>query len=589
MTNPLILLVGGGHAAGKKLASDLLETGLRERFDKINIHKINMADYMIEDKVKDGSRDPSCFRFEEIDNRVKELEEDESIDIIIVYGLYALYDEELVKKGTLSIFIDTDSDVRLGRWIKRDILWPAKKNPSLKREQPERLKELLSVYLKKSRVEMKNYVSRTRENADVILPNIDEESLQIHFADTELATKNPIPFHTDTLGACVAQKEFFSSISDNWLSRYMTKVSDLVQEQAQSPFQSVGLLGQLSQVKGLNPNLRISLSIGGAETTGVFDRITKSHHRMTRFVDNVADFVQFYGFDGVDIDWEYPDSSATDRLTQLMRLLKTKLDSMPANCDNYSLTVALPSYVFMLDNYDLDELSGLVTYFNIMGYDMSGIWSKRAEFQSHLFKDSNTGSDSSVNHTIHYLLNDRKVDPAKLVLGMPAYGRTFNADKLYGEADACAELEGIKQEREECIVPYSKLPPKGYTEVYDDETGACYATNYKDGIIVYDNAESARLKARYVKEYGLAGGVWWDSNGDTFSNNGTRSLLFSFVDEIGGLNSLRLPDCMVNENLYYGRLQNQSASEDDPHRTSGAGRRATMWWMMILELVMLLA
>ncbi|GMF05596.1 unnamed protein product [Ambrosiozyma monospora] len=72
--------------------------------------------------------------------------------------------------ATVRVFIDCDSDVRLGRWIKRDILEPSKLNPSTKEAEAQQLKTLLNSYLNHSRVEMNQFIFQTKEYADVILP-----------------------------------------------------------------------------------------------------------------------------------------------------------------------------------------------------------------------------------------------------------------------------------------------------------------------------------------------------------------------------------------------------------------------------------
>ncbi|QOU18042.1 hypothetical protein BRETT_001484 [Brettanomyces bruxellensis] len=391
---------------------------------------------------------------------------------------------------------------------------------------------------------------------------IDEENLLLHFQDPALATNTSIAFETQNLGDCVRQKYFYSSISDDWVSTFMRNVSTLTQNAGNRQLTSSGLLGQLSQIKSLNPNIRVSLSVGGAETSHVFRRITDSAKLRDKFAQALATYVHHYGFDGLDLDWEYPEEHSRDNLSEFMRLVRLYLDSLRPRCERYLLTMPLPAEIEKLDHYDLDELSKHVTYYNVMGYDMGGIWAKRALFQSQLYEDTSSESSSSVDNTIRYLLKDRHVKSRQIVLGMPAYGRSFNAKNLYDEADACANLSGIKQEPDECIVAYNKLPPEGYVEVFDEKTGVAYATNRKSGIVVYDNSKTARLKADYVKNHNLAGGVWWDSSGDTYAVNGSRSLLFSFVDQIGGLDSLKKSQCKINPDLYHGDFESLSYPED---------------------------
>jgi len=397
---------------------------------------------------------------------------------------------------------------------------------------------------------------------------IDEETLQLHFQDPKLATNSSIPFETQNLGDCVRQKQFFSSISDDWVSMFMKNVTLLTQMVGNTQLNSSGLLGQLSQIKSLNPNIRMSLSIGGAETSRVFKRITDSAKLRDQFAQILALYVHHYGFDGLDLDWEYPEKRSKDSLSEFVRLIRVYLDKLRPQCERYLLTLALPSEIEKLDHYDFDELSKHVTYYNVMGYDMGGIWDRKVQFQSQLYEDKSSASKSSVDNTIRYLLKERCVRSRQIVLGMPAYGRSFNAKHLYEEANACAPLTGIKQDPEECIVAYNVLPPEGYTEVFDKRTGVVYATNNHDGIVVYDNSKTARLKADYVRSHRLAGGVWWDSSGDTYSVNASRSLLYSFIDQLGGLGLLKKAQCKVNPDLYHGDFGTVSYPKDELPRLS---------------------
>lgn len=158
----------------QKMTADLLKERLEQLFAKIKVEEISMADFLIAEKAADGSRDPSCFDFGTIKHEIDRVSGDPTVDVLIIYGLYALYDQKILEKGTIRIFVDTDADVRMGRWIKRDIIEPTKRNPTLKTKQKQMLKHLLNIYLGKSRLEMQKFIIGTKEKADVILPNAGE-------------------------------------------------------------------------------------------------------------------------------------------------------------------------------------------------------------------------------------------------------------------------------------------------------------------------------------------------------------------------------------------------------------------------------
>ncbi|GME93287.1 unnamed protein product [Ambrosiozyma monospora] len=330
---------------------------------------------------------------------------------------------------------------------------------------------------------------------------------------------------------------------------------------------STGLTGQLTQMKKLNPKLKVMLSIGGSDSNKDFTKLTKTKPNTKKFVTNALSFMKKYGFDGIDIDWEYPnDQESKDKLTSLVNEFDTQLSikNSLSEGSKYLLSIAVPSSQSQLANFDLASIHSKIAKFNLMGYDQKGSWSSSSGYQSNLFQDSNDpdGGDS-VNGTVHYMLGE-SVPANKIVLGMPAYGHSFNTNKLYSQFHGCASIDGVQQDNESCTINYKDLPPKGYKDYYDEDRGSAYAISpdadekigqakeeKRDdinngnggevgktgtGVIVYDNEKSARAKAQYVKKMGLGGGMWWDSEGD--SANCNRSLLMQFVDELGGVEKL---------------------------------------------------
>lgn len=174
----ILVLIGGGHAAGKKSGAHILKRQLQLKFENENlkIQILDMERYMTQHQQKVGARSPQQFDFDQVRKNVEALTSSDN-DVVIVYGLYALYDVELVSMATVRVFIDCDADVRLGRWIKRDVLTltaesnEINEDPEvLKKKEKEKLEKLLNSYLNYSRSEMKAYIQDTKENADVILP-----------------------------------------------------------------------------------------------------------------------------------------------------------------------------------------------------------------------------------------------------------------------------------------------------------------------------------------------------------------------------------------------------------------------------------
>jgi chitinase len=142
-----------------------------------------------------------------------------------------------------------------------------------------------------------------------------------------------------------------------------------------------------------------------------------------------------------------------------------------------------------------------------MTYDFSGSWTDTSDHHANLFNSSSNGpSGTSVDARIEYLLR-RGVPTNKILLGVPCYGRSFLKANGPGQKyDGCAGEEGTFE--------YRDLPRPGTVEAVDRATGAAYCIGGDAGFVTYDNPETVRMKADYVKRRGLAGLFYWTGTGD---------------------------------------------------------------------------
>ena len=90
-------------------------------------------------------------------NNVKIIEE--NIQIILLEGIFALYDQNIRNLMEIKIFVDTPSDVRILRRIKRDI-----------NKRKRTIESIIEQYNKTVRPMFIKYVKPTKEYADLIVP-----------------------------------------------------------------------------------------------------------------------------------------------------------------------------------------------------------------------------------------------------------------------------------------------------------------------------------------------------------------------------------------------------------------------------------
>ena len=105
----------------------------------------------------------------------------------------------------------------------------------------------------------------------------------------------------------------------------------------------------------------------------------------------------------------------------------------------------------------------------------------------------------------------------KLLLGVPVYGRSFTGARGVGQLYS-------GHAGEEGTFEYKDLPRPGAHESVDLDVGAAYCVGGDGGFVTYDNPQTVRRKADFVKQYGLAGLFYWTGTADA---QGPRSLIFN--------------------------------------------------------------
>ena len=126
----------------------------------------------------------------------------------------------------------------------------------------------------------------------------------------------------------------------------------------------------------------------------------------------------------MDIDWEYPGdetrggNATTDKgnLVLLCDELRKYFDDSP---EKFELSIAIPVSTTRFEvGYDLPNLAKSVHFFNVMAYDLHGVWDDPPIVGAH----SDIGG---INEAVDYMLTNSSIPASQIVLGLPAYGRSY--------------------------------------------------------------------------------------------------------------------------------------------------------------------
>lgn len=312
---------------------------------------------------------------------------------------------------------------------------------------------------------------------------------------------------------------------------------------------------QLNLLKKTNRHLKVLLSIGGWTYSANFKGPAATPEGRQTFANSCTDLLKTLGFDGIDIDWEYPQTpEEAKNFVELLGTLRQALDEYSARCANgyhFEITVACPAGP---DNFKKLEVAGMDKYldaWHLMAYDYAGSWDQVSGHQANLYpsKDAPTSTPFSTVAAVDFYTQNG-VAPNKLVLGMPLYGRAFENTEGLGKP-----FQGVGQGTWEAGVhDYKKLPLESSQEQCDQQCGASYCYNAgKKVLVTYDTPEVARIKTAFIRQRGLGGGMWWESSAD---KPGGDSLIQITVDGLGGTGALsKSENCLSFPETKYDNLR----------------------------------
>ncbi|MCL1989086.1 MAG: glycosyl hydrolase family 18 protein [Firmicutes bacterium] len=250
--------------------------------------------------------------------------------------------------------------------------------------------------------------------------------------------------------------------------------------------------------------IKAILSVGGWGAGG-FSNACSTPEGIENLSNSLVAIIDDYGFDGIDLDWEYPglgsagiDHSPADKVnfTAWVQSLRNKLGK------DKLITMAAGAMQRCIDNLEIDKLVNLLDFFNVMTYDMCH--NKYTCHHTALYESPHSKSicgDKAIK-----LYEAAGVPLDKLVLGGAFYARIFQ--KASG---LNTEFDGEVPTWTGGYVDTMERAEKAGGVQYDEQAQAAYAFNSETKeYITFDDVRSLKAKYDYVKNRGLKGIMFWE-------------------------------------------------------------------------------
>jgi chitinase len=302
-----------------------------------------------------------------------------------------------------------------------------------------------------------------------------------------------------------------------------------------APEGSRGNFRQLQKLRAKHPHLKTLIAVGGWTLSGPFSDAALTAGSRQRFAKSAVAFVTKYGFDGIDIDWEYPVSGGLEgnrtrradrqNYTLLLAELRKQLDVRgKADRKRYLLTIAAPAGPKTFANIELGKVAKLIDWFNLMCYDFHGGRSGLTNFNAPLYpvKDDPTSDETVRKHfnadSAVRAYRAAGVPAGQIVLGVPFYGRGWQGVKT-GNGLFQKPGPGLpKGTWEAGVLDYKDLAGNyvgKYRRFWHKEAKVPWLYDDRAGVMIsYDDAESLKLKAEYVLKNDLGGVMAWEVSAD---------------------------------------------------------------------------
>ncbi|GAA5877897.1 hypothetical protein JCM8547_005532 [Rhodosporidiobolus lusitaniae] len=263
------------------------------------------------------------------------------------------------------------------------------------------------------------------------------------------------------------------------------------------------------------------LTVGGWSGSSTFTKLVATDTSRSDFVDTLSTALDDYGFDGIDIDWEYPgaagatndfDSADLDNLLTFLKLLRDKIgtDKLISADTSASVWVGADGTA----STDLSAFGEVLDWILIMEYDT--VNGNSANTGPNFPYDSSCapGGSTFATPTTTQAWIDAKFPAEKISIGLASYGYAWKVSDVVdgggvsGASSTIYQTVSEKLDTDEQTVVWDDIGTTyaSSTTTLDDCTSTPYLYSSDTQIFVaFDNEESIKKKGSFAGDNGLWG------------------------------------------------------------------------------------
>lgn len=262
--------------------------------------------------------------------------------------------------------------------------------------------------------------------------------------------------------------------------------------------------------------VKVLLGLGGADSGKEFSAMAGNPATEAACIQSLVKLVTDNGYDGVDVDWEFPTAADSANVVAFVSKLR---DNLRQTNPDALVTMPLPWTDYDGQYFDGPKLAKLVDLIFIMTYDAHGPWKVDAHNYCHAGFDAplNATTTDPVDGNVYSF--QKAVDywrgkgfsNQQLVVGIHLSGHGFMVDKW---------SETPRQPSKHSDIEYRSIQgllDAGWQRQWDDQAGVPWLRSppgLPAELITYDDPQSVALKGKWAQAAGLRGIFFWEISED---------------------------------------------------------------------------